>query len=92
MPPSGELKLVVNLTMAPIPAASKSAFSGSSTQPMILTERPAVAAIVLIAKRHRETPVASVPVVAVEKSAFAKTAARAVALLVQEASVAITNN
>jgi hypothetical protein len=30
--------------------------------------------------------------VAVEKSAFAKTAARAVALLVQEASVAITNN
>jgi hypothetical protein len=80
------LKWLFNRTIAPIPAAEKSAFSGSSTQPTIRICKAAVVAIVLIARRPNETPVASVPVIAVEKLALANTAARAVALLVHDAS------
>ena len=73
-----------------MPAAEKSSLEESSTQPIIRICSAAVVAIVLIARRPNDTPVASVPVIAVEKLALAKTAARAVALLVHEASVAIT--
>ena len=86
------LKWLFNLTMAPMPAAEKSELASSSNQPIILIWSAAVVAIVLIANRPRDRPVASVPVIAVEKLAFAKTAARAVALLVHDASVAITYN
>jgi hypothetical protein len=46
--------------------------------------------MVLIAKAPEELPVVVLPLVPLEKFALAKTAARAVALLVQEASVATT--
>jgi hypothetical protein len=51
-----------------------------------------VVARVLIAKRAKERPEVSVPVIPVEVLAFKNTLARAVALLVHVASVAITYN
>jgi|TARA_R110000744_G_scaffold11461_3_gene34745 hypothetical protein len=92
MEPVGALKLLFNLTIAPIPAAVKSSLRESSTQPMTLRVKLLVVAKVLIARRPRETPVVSVPVTPVDVLAFKNTLARAVALLVHVASVATTYN
>jgi hypothetical protein len=90
--PSGELKLLFNLTMAPMPADAKSALLGSSTHPMTLKCKAAVVAIVLIANAADDMPVVVDPLVPLEKFALANTAALAVALFVHDASVATTNN
>ena len=92
MEPVGALKLLFNLTIAPIPAAVKSEFDASSTQPITRRVKLLVVARVLTANRPNDRPLESVPVIPVERLAFKKTLARAVALLVHVASVAITYN
>jgi hypothetical protein len=90
--PLGLLKWLFIRTIAPTPAALKSSFEASVAQPITRRFKEFVVAIVLIANRPSDIPVVSEPVIHVEKLALAKTAARAVALLVHVASVAIKNN
>ncbi len=90
--PVGALKELFIRTIAPIPADAKSKLSESSTQPITRSVKELVVARVLIAKRPSERPVASVPVIPVERLAVKKTLARAVALFGHEASVAIAYN
>jgi hypothetical protein len=71
--PFGELKWLFNLTITGIPAAVKSAFSGSSCQPIIRRFNVFVVAIVLTAKAAEDIPVVVEPDVPDEKLALAKT-------------------
>jgi hypothetical protein len=92
MEPVGALKELFNRTIAPIPAAVKSSLRASSTQPISRKVRLLVLARVLTARRPYEIPEVSLPVIPVDKLAFKNTLARAFALLVIVASVAITYN
>ena len=89
--PVGALKLLFNLTITPIPAAVKSAFSGSSCHPITRKCSELVVARVLTPKVAEDIPVAVVPLVAVAKLAFKKTEALVFALIVYDASDAIKN-